>query len=382
MHVLQIPSWYGTPALPVRGIFFKQQALALADAGHEVGVVYPELRGVHTLHRGRIQHGYQSLPEGPIRTYRYYGFRLPRQPARFRRRWTELAGRLARMYVARHGTPHVLHAHSAMFAGEVAADLTEELGVPCVLMEHSSAYLRGKLTPLQTSCTQRAIGAAGAVIAVSHRLKAALQQLTNRENIQVIPNVVDTRRFAPPAHARDPSTFRFVCIAMLGPHKNVQLLLRAFDRAFPGEESVVLDIVGDGKERPRLESLVRAMQQRHRITFLGSLDTDGVVKALERSHCCVSSSDVETFGVTLIEALATGVPVIATRSGGPQDIVTSECGQLVPVGDEAALANAMRQVHSDRGHWAHQSHLLSDYAHRTYGPEAVVSRLEAVYRSL
>ena len=169
---------------------------------------------------------------------------------------------------------------------------------------------------------------------------------------------------------------------MLGPRKNVQLLLRAFDRAFAGDESVVLDIVGDGKERPRLESLARAMQQRHRITFLGSLDTDGVVNALERSHCCVSSSNVETFGVTLIEALATGVPVIATRSGGPQDIVTSECGHLVPVGDEAALAEAMRHVHSDRVHWAHQSHPLSAYAHRTYGPEAVVSRLEAVYRSL
>ena len=382
MHVLQIPSWYGTPAAPVRGIFFRQQALALADAGHQVGLVYPELRGVHTFHRGRIQYGYQSLSEGPIRTYRYYGFRLPRQPARFRRRWTEMAGRLARMYVAQHGTPEIVHAHSAIFAGEVAAELSEEFGVPSVLMEHSTAYLRGKLTPLQTSCTQRAVGAAGAVIAVSHRLKAALQLLTNRENIQVIPNVVDTSRFSPPAHSRDPNTFRFVCIAMLGPRKNVQLLLRAFDRAFAGDESVVLDIVGDGKERPRLESLARAMQQRHRITFLGSLDTDGVVKALERSHCCVSSSDVETFGVTLIEALATGVPVIATRSGGPQDIVTSECGHLVPVGDEAALADAMRQVHSDRVHWAHQSHPLSDYAHRTYGPEAVVSRLEAVYRAL
>lgn len=382
MHVLQIPSWYGTPAVPVRGIFFKQQALALADAGHEVGVVYPELRGVHTLHRGRIQYGYQSLSEGPIRTYRYYGFRLPRQPGRFRRRWTELAGRLVRMYVAQHGTPDVLHAHSAIFAGEVATELSAELGVPWVLMEHSSAYLRGRLTSLQTSSTQRAIGAAGAVIAVSHRLKAALEQLTNRENIQVVPNVVDTSRFSPPTHARDQNTFRFVCIAMLGPHKNVQLLLRAFDRAFSADESIVLDIVGDGKDRPRLERLARTMQQRHRITFRGSLDTNGVAKTLERSHCCVSSSDVETFGVTLIEALATGIPVIATRSGGPQDIVTPECGHLVPIADEPALADAMRQVYSDRVHWAQRSHRLSDHAHGTYGPEAVVSRLEAVYRLL
>ena len=382
MHVLQIPSWYVTPAAPVRGIFFKQQALALADAGHRVGVVYPELRGVHTLHRGRIQHGHQSLSEGPIQTYRYYGFRLPRQPTRFRRRWTELAARLGRMYAAQHGVPDVIHAHSALFAGEAARELAEELAISYVLTEHSSAYLRGKLTPLQTACTRRAVESAGAVVAVSHRLKAALQRLTTRENIHVVPNVVDTSRFAPPAHPRDRGTFRFVCIAILGPGKNIQLLLRAFDRAFSGDERVFLEIVGDGRDRRRLENVVGEMRQRHRISFAGSLDTDGVAKALERSHCCVSSSDVETFGVTLIEALASGLPVIATRSGGPEDIVTPECGQLVPVGDEPGLAEAMRQAYVDRVHWAHQTSQLSEYAHRTYGPEAIVSRLEAVYRSV
>ena len=284
------------------------------------------------------------------------------------------------MYVTRHGIPDILHAQSALFAGEAAAQISDELGVPYILTEHSSAYLRGSLTPLQMSSTRRAVGASDAVIAVSHRLKSALRQLTNRENIHVIPNVVDTNRFSPPAHSRDRNTFRFVCIAALVPHKNVQLLLPAFHRAFATEERVVLDIVGDGKERRRLESLARAVRQQHRISFLGALDTEGVAEALQRSHCCVSSSDVETFGVTLIEALATGIPIIATRSGGPQDIVTPENGHLIPVGDEAALADAMRTVYANRVRWARQSHRLSGDAHRTYGPEAVVSQLETVYR--
>ena len=74
--------------------------------------------------------------------------------------------------------------------------------------------------------------------------------------------------------------------------------------------------------------------------------------------------------------------MIANRSGGPQDIVTPECGHLVPVGDESALASAMRRVYFDRVYWAHRSNLLSEYARRTYGPEAIVSSLETVYRSL
>jgi len=366
----------------VRGVFFKHQALALAAAGHEVGIVYPELRGVHTLYRGRVDFGFRSRLEGPIRTYRYYGFRLPRQPSRFRRRWTAMADRLARMYVADHGIPDFIHAHAALFAGEVAGQLADELRVPYVLTEHSSVYLRGALTELQRSSTMGAFAAADSVLAVSHRLKDALHRLTQRKTIHVVPNVVDTGRFTRPEHPRGAGPFRFVCIAMLGPNKNIQLLVRAFHRAFPVTESVLLDIVGEGRERRRLESLVSGMKERHRIRFLGSLDTDGVVDALGRSHCCVSSSDVETFGVTLIEALATGLPVVATRSGGPEDIVTPECGHLVPVRDEAALARAMHHVYADRVRWAARDGRLREYALRTYGPEAVVSRLEAVYDSL
>lgn len=248
LHILLIPSWYETPASPVRGIFFKRQALALAGGGHKVGVVYPELRGIHTLHRGRIQHGHETRLEGPLRTYRYYGFRLPRQPARFQRRWTEAAGRLARKYISDHGAPDIIHAHSALFAGDVARELASEFRVPFVLTEHSSVYLRGALTELQKSCTVESVAAASAVIAVSHRLKDALYRVSRRDTIVVVPNVVDTSRFAPPAHARDAAIFRFVCIAMLGPHKNVELLIRAFDRAFAANESVRLDIVGDGRE--------------------------------------------------------------------------------------------------------------------------------------
>ena len=382
MHVLLIPSWYETPAFPVRGIFFKHQALALAAAGHQVGIAYPELRSVHTLHRGKIRYGHQSFLEGPIRTVRYYGFRLPRQPSRFRRRWTEMAMRLAERYVGDHGTPDVIHAHAAVFAGEVAADLGRELGVPYVLTEHSSIYLGGTLVPLQKSCTVYSVASASAVIAVSHRLKAALHQLTAREDIRVVPNLVDTNRFSMAPGLGASATFRFVCIAVLGPRKNIQLLIRAFHRAFPKNEAVALEIVGDGSERRTLESLVRTMNEEHRIAFYGIASTEGVVSALARSHCCVSSSDVETFGVTLIGAMASGLPLIVTRSGGPQDIVTPECGQLVPVGDQPALANTISQVYSDRVRWAHRSSFLGQHAHRTYGPEAVVSRLEAVYRSL
>ena len=382
MHVLKLPSWYPTPAFPVRGTFFRQQGLALAACGHQVGLVYPDLRGLHTLHRGRIQFGYRYFADGPIRTYHYYGFRLPRRNSAFRKRWTSLAARLIDAYVAHHGVPDIIHAHCAIFGGHAAARIAKELSVPYVLTEHSSAFLTGTLTPLQTTCAIDAVADAHAVIAVSHRLSAALRQIAGRNDIHVIPNVVDTKRFPVSTAGPEADIFRFACVAMLTPLKNVELLLRAFHRAFRTNESVLLDIVGDGPERSRLLRIMRTMSERHRIRFHGSLDSLGVAKTLGGSHCCVSSSDVETFAVTLIEALAAGLPVVATRSGGPQDIVNSACGHLVPVGDETALAEAMYQVYTRREGWAKRRHVLSAYADRTYGYNAAASRLEAVYRSL
>ena len=315
-------------------------------------------------------------------TYRYYGYRLPRQHRAFRDRWTARVVQLTDRYVHDHGTPDVLHAHSALFGGYVTTKMSRRLQVPSVLTEHSSAYLRGTLTALQTECALRAFSGADAVITVSSRLKQALHEITDRRDIQVVPNTVDTKRFSPNSLARVGTTFRFACIAVLRQNKNVQLLIRAFSRAFCHDAPVALEIVGDGSERRRLERLVRSLAECHRITFHGAADTDGVASVLGRSHCCVSSSDVETFGVTLIEAIASGIPVVATRSGGPQDIVTPECGYLVPVGDEAALASTLLTVFLKRRFWADRSTLLSEYAQRSYGNAAIVSSLNAVYRSL
>ena len=183
--------------------------------------------------------------------------------------------------------PHVLHAHSAMFAGEVAADLTEELGVPCVLMEHSTAYLRGKLTPpsdvVYATCHRRCRR--------GHRRQPQAQGSASA--------AYKSREYSGDTQRGGYASFCAACTCPRPKH----LSLRVHSVAGPTQECatfccersiahflggvVVLDIVGDGKERPRLESLVRAMQQRHRITFLGSLDTDGVVKALrERTAAC------------------------------------------------------------------------------------------------
>ena len=80
------------------------------------------------------------------------------------------------------------------------------------------------------------------------------------------------------------------------------------------------------------------------VEFPGLLNREEVRNIIQESHVVVSSSIIETFGVTLIEGMSCGKPVIATRSGGPEEFVTPEVGILIPTDDITALANAMKSM--------------------------------------
>ena len=101
---------------------------------------------------------------------------------------------------------------------------------------------------------------------------------------------------------------------------------------------------------------------------------------MQKCDVLVSSSVVETFGVTLIEALASGKPVVTTDSGGPSDIVNDDVGILVPQKDPEALADAIEYVLNHYEEYCAQK--LSQYAKERYSYEAVGQQLSKIYRTL
>jgi glycosyltransferase involved in cell wall biosynthesis len=159
--------------------------------------------------------------------------------------------------------------------------------------------------------------------------------------------------------------------------KRFDLLIRAFAASFRGNTEVRLVIGGDGSSRQDLESLGRALGVQGQVRYLGGLSREGVRRAMWEAHCFVLPSLIETFGVVLIEALATGLPVIATRSGGPDDIVVPEVGVLLEPGEEHALAAAMVAIWA--GH-RYDPHLLRRHAVQRYGYKAVGTQLLRVYQ--
>lgn len=385
MHVLVIPSWYPTAENPVRGIFFREQSHAVRRAGHDVGVIAVEAHGRRRAFdalRGVVPLGIRTEVDAGIPTYRAHviGWRY-RLPYGASGTWARAIDALYRRYVERHGRPDLVHVHSALYAGAAALRLKRRYGVPYVITEHSTAYARGLLRRWELRLCRRIFAAADARIFVSPMQGEQVGSLVGRavEPWEWVPNMVDARFEPAPARERGRTArpFRFLNVAILTAKKGHVDLLDAFARAFPDAVGVELRIGGDGPERSRLEAHAAALGIADHVRWLGRLTRDQVLAELREADAFVLPSHYETFGVVLIEALACGLPVVATACGGPECIVHERNGVLVPPRSVDALARAMAAIHRGIGEFDPEF-IRSDCLAR-FGEHAVVDRITAVY---
>jgi glycosyltransferase involved in cell wall biosynthesis len=154
-------------------------------------------------------------------------------------------------------------------------------------------------------------------------------------------------------------------------------LIDAFAQAFGDRPDVRLRIGGDGELHDSLAAQIRTLHLEDRVQLLGRLDRAAVVAELDACDALVLPSHIETFGVVLIEALARGRPVLATRCGGPESFVTPQDGELVARDDRDALAAGMTRLIARRNAFTPEE--LRARAIERFGPDALVARLEALY---
>jgi len=129
------------------------------------------------------------------------------------------------------------------------------------------------------------------------------------------------------------SVTTFLSVGSLDKNKDHQLLISGFAAHFRGRQAR-LRIAGDGPLRRTLISQTARLGISHQVEFLGRMPREEVWREMARADCLVLTSRYETFGVVLIEALACGTPVVATKVGAAAEIVTAESGYLVNPDDE------------------------------------------------
>lgn len=388
MHVLVIPSeHFVPPEAPLAGIFQYDQAQALVSSGARVGVIAPELRSLRGLRNVRdwFRRGSSTSVEDGVRVFRWHGWHWALPSVRFGHSpvWLRAGRKLFSEYMEREGKPDVVHAHNARYAGMLGQWIKQNHGIPLVLTEHSSAYSRGLVPGYELPRIRDAFARADVRFVVSSALGADVREVvgTSVTPYEVLPNVLDPmfERLALPQGPRREGRFRFVSVAQLNANKGHADLLAAC-AILTGEVDFELHIVGEGPLDSTLRDLARSLALADRVKFVGRLGRQIVLQELMDADALIVSSHRETFGVVLVEALACGKPVISTRCGGPEDIVTAENGLLVAPSAPKELADAMRRM-VGCAHEFDAARLRSDCLAR-YGRAALVTRLMATYESL
>jgi glycosyltransferase involved in cell wall biosynthesis len=291
---------------------------------------------------------------------------------------------LYEQYVKEHGHPDVIHVHSMLNAGLVAQYINARHRIPFIITEHSSAFARKSLTAGQLLLCRGIANRAVRRFAVSFPFCHLLAEVLGDNGMkwEEMPNIVSeeflTLPFAPSTD--DTGIFKFVTVCLLTQKKGTHILLQAFAQVFRNDPFVTLDIGGDGPERSKLESLAHALGIRNQVRFVGMLSRSQVMDTMAGADAFVLASFYETFGVVFVEALALGKPVIATRCGGPESIVRSEDGLLVPANDVEALGEAMKQMRSKSG--SYQRDVIRANCADRYGQASIIKRLSKVYEDV
>lgn len=243
-----------------------------------------------------------------------------------------LSGRLAIRYCAPYGIPVV-------FTNHTRYDLYAHAYLPALPEEAGTAFLEAFMPAF---CREVDL-----VVAPSASLRDVLVDLGVDAAIEVVPNGVDLAPFLQPAAPIERGAWGFgpdhvvlVYVGRLGPEKNLTFLLRAFAGVAQAYPQARLLIVGDGPERDNLEDRARRSDLTGRVHFAGMIDYSELPRHLASCDAFVTASVTEVHPLTVIEALAAGLPALGIRSPGIQDTIEDGVNGLLS-GDDVAEFTAM-----------------------------------------
>jgi glycosyltransferase involved in cell wall biosynthesis len=376
-RVLILTPWFpdrsaSTDSLRMAGVFVREQALAVARH-HDVAVV-------HVQDHLRPDRGLVSVTEDTDAGLPVLRVRQAVPAATRLRSAGQLAGVAAavRRLRRRGWHPDVLHAH-VFPVGLTAVVLGRLLRRPVVVTEHFSGFANGGVRGADRLLAKVAFERADLVTPVSEFLRRHIEALGIRGTFRVVPNVVDTAVFRPGGRGGPDAPARLIVVAMLNELKGHRHLLDALP-AVRERVAVTLDIVGDGPCRAALERRARDLHVDDIVTFRGARPKPEVAALLRESDVFVLPSLIETLGCVVIEALASGLPVVATDVGGIPEIVDERDGILVPPAQPAALADALVEMVARRA--ALDPAAIAARAASRFSFEAVGATWDEVYARL
>ncbi len=353
------------------GVFQFDQAKALKDIGHNIVFLALDIRSIRRWRKW----GVNIFEKDGIEVFESNIF-CGRMPALIKYLMQDISFYLGiRAIVNRYGLPECIHVHNVGQAISLSR-FCQKNNVPYIITEHSD-YIDEN--PFIEKRKRDTANSAASIITVGKRLA---HDVSNKYDINpiVIGNIVDfsSIRFNPKSH----EGITFISAASMVRDKGFDVLINSFSeflKSFRNQYSPIqLVILGDGPDRKNIEKLVRDLNISDCVYFYGKYNKREFSSFLETSDVFILPSRHETFGIVYIEAMAAGVPVIATKCGGPEDFVDDSHGIMVPVDDVDALADAMSKI--TKNLLKYDKKAISEKIIEKYSSEKIAHNIEEVIK--
>ena len=384
LNILLLASWYPSKEDPTEGSFVQEQAHMLRDYGHQVTVIHPFLLGTFAssiTKRSTVSYtqedGIRVLRVGvapPLPFFRAISYA-------YCFRWVRKAMNTFQIDPKEFA---VIHSHAMFMGGLIGHKLSKKYKFPLVHTEHTSGLIFNpkQYTKKDISFTRKAYSHCHKVLFVSHfALKHTLANiaLESKDNLVVLPNIVNPSFFSSPILPLSKATsFRFLVIGNFIPIKNHQLLLEAFRLVQNELPTIGLSIAGNGPLEQELRGLSESLKLEN-VYWLPRLNRAEVKEQMATHQVILSTSNVETFGLTIAEAQAMGKPVVVTDSGGVRDIVTQETGKVTECSPEA-FAKGM--IHMIQSLDSYDPETIRQSAKSRFAAAVIMNQLNEIYRQL
>ncbi len=332
-----------------------------------------------------------DYPDDEPRVIRSPGIPVPETPIYLGFAYTRSARNLLQ-------TMDVVHVHHPFLSGRLALRYCRPHGIPIVFTNHTrydlyaKAYLPMLPDQIGTTFLQTYLPSfcreVDLVIAPSEGVRRVLTSLGVDAPIKVIPNGVDLSPFRQPI---DPVSREdlgvpqhdvlLIYVGRLGPEKNLTFLLRAFAGALSAHPEATLLLVGDGPERDNLEDIARRSGLGEKVRFTGLVPYEAIPRYLRAADAFVTASVTEVHPLSVIEALAAGLPILGIDSPGVGDTVIDGHNGLLAEEDLASFTAQMTRLLVDSGLRARLAATASASA-EPYDIQRTSSQVEEEYQRL
>lgn len=369
MNVLILSHSYPDRKIQWRGIFVQEQAKALS-LRYKIFLVYFKVdytRFAPLSDYAFVKRENRNVTEYEVTVNRSF-------PVITQFKYLAETFRFVKKEIIRKNKIEIIHSHLAYPGGFLGAIIQNRTHIPNIVTEHSRLknYFRSWV---HKQCVRYALNNSAGIIAVSNALKSEIITFCPCP-VEVVHNFVNIVNFKL-TETKNNSTLNIGFLGGLNnTNKGLDLLLKSVSML--NDMNIVLHIGGDGTLSGDYKKLSEELNIRQRCIFYGEILREEISEFFSRLDIFVLSSRYETFGIVLIEAMACGVPVIATRCGGPQDIVTESTGILISKDSTEELSEAIKIMSAKLSFYNKTE--IRRYAEEEFGQQTFIKRMAGIYQ--